>query len=88
MKKSAINFIFALLIVLFATITHCNAARIKDIAKLNGVRSNQLIGYGLVTGLNGTGDDLKKSIFTLQNRECGGKKQDCISTGTSMSGLA
>ncbi|NOR10666.1 MAG: flagellar basal body P-ring protein FlgI [Desulfovibrionaceae bacterium] len=43
-----------------------NAARIKDIAQLHGVRNNQLLGYGLVTGLNGTGDDLKKSVFTLQ----------------------
>ncbi|MGB3212406.1 MAG: flagellar basal body P-ring protein FlgI [Desulforhopalus sp.] len=42
------------------------AARIKDIAQLHGVRGNQLLGYGLVTGLNGTGDDMKKSIFTLQ----------------------
>ena len=30
--------------------------RIKDIAKVQGVRSNQLMGYGLVVGLNGTGD--------------------------------
>ncbi len=43
-----------------------NAARIKDIAELEGVRSNQLIGYGLVTGLAGTGDDLKKVLFTRQ----------------------
>ena len=45
---------------------YAQAARIKDIAKLNGVRANSLIGYGLVTGLNGTGDDMKKSVFTLQ----------------------
>ncbi len=43
-----------------------NAARVKDIAQLHGVRDNQLLGYGLVTGLNGTGDDMKKSVFTLQ----------------------
>ena len=43
-----------------------NAARVKDIAQLHGVRNNQLLGYGLVTGLDGTGDDLKKSVFTLQ----------------------
>lgn len=43
------------------------AARIKDLAKLNSVRANQLIGYGLITGLNGTGDDMKKSRFTLQS---------------------
>ena len=42
------------------------AVRIKDIAQLHGVRENQLLGYGLITGLNGTGDDMKKSEFTLQ----------------------
>ncbi len=42
------------------------AARIKDVAQIYGVRSNQLIGYGLVTGLDDTGDDLKKNSFTLQ----------------------
>ena len=33
-----------------------NADRVKDLTKIDGVRSNQLIGYGLVVGLNGTGD--------------------------------
>lgn len=33
-----------------------NAARLKDIADIEGVRGNQLFGYGLVVGLNGTGD--------------------------------
>jgi len=42
------------------------AARVKDLAQLHGVRNNQLLGYGLVSGLNGTGDDMKKSVFTLQ----------------------
>ena len=41
-------------------------ARIKDIAQLHGVRDNQLLGYGIITGLNGTGDDMTKSVFTLQ----------------------
>ena len=45
---------------------HANSARIKDIAELNGVRNNQLIGYGLITGLASTGDDLKKVLFTRQ----------------------
>jgi len=40
------------------------AARIKDIAEFNGVRDNQLIGYGVVVGLAGTGDDLAKNLFT------------------------
>nr|WP_163339269.1 flagellar basal body P-ring protein FlgI [Desulfopila sp. IMCC35008] len=51
---------------MFFCFTTAHAARIKDIASLQGVRNNQLIGYGLVTGLNGTGDDMKKSRFTLQ----------------------
>ncbi len=53
--------------ILFLSCTLSNGARIKDIAKLNGARVNQLIGYGLVTGLNGTGDNMKKSLFTLQS---------------------
>lgn len=40
--------------------------RIKDLAKVQGVRSNQLVGYGLVVGLNGTGDSTK-STETLQS---------------------
>jgi flagellar P-ring protein FlgI len=42
------------------------ATRIKDIAYVNGVRGEQLIGYGLVVGLNGTGDT-QRSTFTLQS---------------------
>jgi flagellar P-ring protein precursor FlgI len=40
--------------------------RIKDVAKLQGVRSNQLVGYGLVVGLAGTGDS-NKATFTIQS---------------------
>ena len=41
--------------------------RIKDIATLKGVRDNQLVGYGLVTGLQGTGDTLRNAQFTEQS---------------------
>ncbi|MBX6372745.1 MAG: flagellar basal body P-ring protein FlgI [Acetobacteraceae bacterium] len=41
--------------------------RIKDIADVEGVRDNQLVGYGLVVGLNGTGDRLRNAIFTRQS---------------------
>lgn len=41
--------------------------RIKDIADFEGVRDNQLVGYGLVVGLNGTGDRLRTAIFTRQS---------------------
>ncbi len=43
------------------------AARIKDIVDIEGIRENQLIGYGLVVGLNGTGDSLNNSPFTKQS---------------------
>ncbi len=41
--------------------------RIKDIADVEGVRENQLVGYGLVVGLNGTGDRLRTAAFTRQS---------------------
>ena len=42
-------------------------SRIKDLANVEGVRENQLIGYGLVVGLNGTGDTINNSPFTRQS---------------------
>ncbi|WP_158928716.1 flagellar basal body P-ring protein FlgI [Acidisphaera sp. S103] len=41
--------------------------RIKDIVDVEGVRENQLIGYGLVVGLNGTGDKLNNNVFTRES---------------------
>ena len=41
--------------------------RIKDIADVEGIRENQLVGYGLVVGLNGTGDALNNAVFTRQS---------------------
>lgn len=43
------------------------AERIKDLASVAGVRSNQLVGYGLVVGLNGTGDQTAQTPFTVQS---------------------
>ena len=43
------------------------ASRIKDIADFEGVRNNLLVGYGLVVGLNGTGDDIDSATFTQQS---------------------
>ena len=41
--------------------------RIKDIADTEGIRVNQLVGYGLVVGLNGTGDKIDSAVFTRQS---------------------
>jgi flagellar P-ring protein precursor FlgI len=43
------------------------AARIKEVASVQGVRSNQLVGYGLVVGLDGTGDQTTQTPFTTQS---------------------
>ncbi|NQZ15091.1 MAG: flagellar basal body P-ring protein FlgI [Alphaproteobacteria bacterium] len=51
----------------FATTAHAKTTRIKDIVDFEGVRDNQLVGYGLVVGLNGTGDSLNNSPFTEQS---------------------
>lgn len=58
-----IKFIFVLLCLLGAIV---QAEKISDIANIVGVRDNQLIGYGLVIGLNGTGDK-NSSKFTMQS---------------------
>lgn len=53
-------------ILLFSSLGWATAApvRIKDLANIDGVRGNDLIGYGLVVGLNGSGDSLRNSPFT------------------------
>ncbi|WP_260291424.1 flagellar basal body P-ring protein FlgI [Sedimenticola hydrogenitrophicus] len=56
--------LLALLLLFSAT---AQAERIKDLASIAGVRTNQLLGYGLVVGLNGTGDKSSSSPFTEQS---------------------
>lgn len=62
-------FVVLLLILSFFFVPAARGARVKDIASLKGVRFNQLIGYGLVVGLNGTGDGsgTKFTVQTLLN---------------------
>jgi len=54
------------IVLLLGTSQPVTAARIKDLADIQGVRQNQLVGYGLVVGLEGSGDG-KKSKFTIQS---------------------
>src|SRR5690554_1590492 len=58
--------IFILLVCALSAVC-VQAERIKDIASVAGVRNNQLIGYGLVVGLDGTGDQTTQSPFTTQS---------------------
>lgn len=62
-RLAAASLLFCALLLAAAPL---HAVRIKDIAAFSGVRDNQLIGYGLVVGLSGTGDSTK-SDFTIQS---------------------
>lgn len=64
MKKQNIKLILLVLVIIFIFASAAFAARIKDISTIGGVRDNQLIGYGVIVGLAGTGDDLAKNLFT------------------------
>ncbi|MBU0859752.1 MAG: flagellar basal body P-ring protein FlgI [Alphaproteobacteria bacterium] len=62
---SALLMTFAVVLLLIQTGTaQANTTRIKDIVEIEGVRDNILVGYGLVVGLNGTGDSMNNSPFT------------------------
>ncbi|MGD8429207.1 MAG: flagellar basal body P-ring protein FlgI [Ectothiorhodospiraceae bacterium] len=56
-----------LLIALLALVPAAQAERVKDLASVAGVRANQLVGYGLVVGLDGTGDQTSQTPFTVQS---------------------
>ncbi|MCA0372800.1 MAG: flagellar basal body P-ring protein FlgI [Proteobacteria bacterium] len=70
MKKAAkIAFQYLLVLVTLIGFVPFNAmaqSRIKDLVSVEGVRENQLVGYGIVVGLQGTGDGLRNSPFTRQ----------------------
>lgn len=70
LSKIQIRTVFALavsLITFLAPEEVSAASRIKDIVSIEGIRDNQLIGYGLVVGLNGTGDTLRNTPYTEQS---------------------
>ncbi len=79
--------IIFLLVLLALPLQLTAATRIKDIAQLHGVRTNQLIGYGLVTGLSGTGDDIDKSVFTKQAISSMLSRQGINMTGDTLKDL-
>lgn len=66
--KHVPNKIIILLLLIWAVVllSTAEASRIKELAQLEGVRANQLVGYGLVVGLNGTGDSTSTQ-FTIQS---------------------
>ena len=67
MKGTLRRGLIALVAATCAVSTATATSRIKDLASIEGIRQNQLIGYGLVVGLNGTGDTLNNTPFTKQS---------------------
>ncbi|MDX2050121.1 MAG: flagellar basal body P-ring protein FlgI [Rickettsiaceae bacterium] len=58
-----------LVILLLSISAISKAARIKDVTKVEGMRENLLVGYGIVVGLNGSGDNLQNTVFTQKGLE-------------------
>lgn len=58
------RFLCVIAIVLLPSLALSQSVRLKDLATFEGVRANDLVGYGLVVGLDGTGDGLRNSPFT------------------------
>jgi len=59
-----IRLVLATLLTIAAGLAQASPIRLKDLVEFDGVRSNDLVGYGLVVGLDGTGDGLRNSPFT------------------------
>lgn len=53
-----------LIAAFFASVAQADAVRLKDLVEIDGVRGNDLVGYGLVVGLNGSGDGIRNAPFT------------------------
>ncbi|HEY5278512.1 MAG TPA: flagellar basal body P-ring protein FlgI [Pseudolabrys sp.] len=67
MTKTLRTALVAALMAMFVPGSAGATSRVKDLANVEGIRQNQLIGYGLVVGLNGTGDTLNNIPFTKQS---------------------
>lgn len=59
--------LYCAVFMVFAVAAPASAERIKDLAQVGGVRGNALVGYGLVVGLDGSGDRTSQAPFTVQS---------------------
>ncbi|WP_022955823.1 flagellar basal body P-ring protein FlgI [Perlucidibaca piscinae] len=63
--RTLLSSLLAAWILMLSSVAH--AERVKDLVSVTGVRDNQLVGYGLVVGLAGTGDQTSQAPFTIQS---------------------
>jgi flagellar P-ring protein FlgI len=83
----------AMILILFAALAACaedaprvKLARVKDVASVEGVRDNQLVGYGIVVGLHGTGDS-SQTVFPLQTLESALERLGVSLQGNAMASM-
>jgi flagellar P-ring protein FlgI len=83
----------AMVLILFAALAVCaedapraKQARVKDVASVEGVRDNQLVGYGIVVGLHGTGDS-SQTVFPLQTLESALERMGVSLQGNAMASM-
>lgn len=84
LKHSLCGLLFAACFLLPAMSSAASVVRLKDIVAFEGVRENMLIGYGLVVGLNGTGDKLQNNAFTEQSMIAFLERQGVNTRGVSL----
>ena len=65
--KTLMSLALGVLLLAASALPAAATVRIKDIVDIEGVRDNMLVGYGLVVGLQGTGDSMKNAPFTKQS---------------------
>lgn len=65
--RATLNLFLTAFVVIAICVSPAHADRVKDLASVAGVRGNQLVGYGLVVGLDGTGDQTSQTPFTVQS---------------------
>jgi len=87
-KRKVFKYIAIFLMAGLVIASHAYAVRIKDISSIGGVRDNQLVGYGLVVGLAGTGDDIengftKETLANMLSRQGLGMKEESRNNLTS-----
>ena len=64
MKQAGKFLVSIFCFIVVANLGFSGSVRIKDVVEFSGVRGNDLVGYGLVVGLNGTGDGIRNAPFT------------------------
>ena len=85
LRKAAITTLAAALVFIISATAVNAASRIKDIVDFEGVRDNMLVGYGLVVGLNNTGDTLATGHFTKESLQAMLNRLGVQTTDTGLS---